>query len=100
MPPQIALLIAICLIGWLFARDRKLRPMTSGALWIALIWIFIMGSRPLSAWFGREISIETPQGYLEGNPLDAVVMLLLSLAGLVVLLRRRINWYNLFASNY
>ena len=99
MPRQLALFICLLFILWLFVKDRKQRPMTSGALWIPLLWIMIIGSRPVSYWFGAEIQVETPDGYLEGSPLDRNVFLLLIITGLLVLFRRRINWGKFFASN-
>ena len=99
MPRQLALFICVLLILWLFARDRKLRPMTSGALWVALLWIVIIGSRPVSFWFGGGLQVVTPDDYLEGSPLDRNMYLLLMVMGLVVLWRRGINWGRIFASN-
>ena len=73
--------------------------MTSGALWIPLLWIMIIGSRPISLWFGGEIQMETQDDYLEGSPLDRNVFLILIITGLMVLFRRRVDWSKLFASN-
>jgi len=99
MPPQLALFISLLFTVWLFARDRKLRPLTSWALWIPLLWIVIIGSRPVSTWFGGGLQADTPQDYLEGSPVDAMVFLLLIVAGLGVLVRRKVSWGRLFASN-
>jgi len=99
MPPQLALFICIIFILFLFARDRKLRPMTSRELWIPLLWIVIIGTRPVSLWFGGGLHIETPDDYLAGSPLDRMVFSILIISGLMVLLRRKLNWRELFASN-
>jgi exopolysaccharide production protein ExoQ len=99
MPRQLALFLCFILIAWLFARDRKLRPMTSWALWFVLVWIVIIGSRPSSLWFGGGIQIETPDDYLEGSPLDRNLFLFLIVSGLVVLLRRKVDWGRIFDSN-
>jgi len=99
MPRQLALLICIFFVLWLFARDRKWRPMTSWALWIPLLWIAIVGSRPASLWFGGGIETENPAAYLEGSPLDRYVFLVLFVIGLVVLCRRGVNWGRILASN-
>jgi exopolysaccharide production protein ExoQ len=95
MPQKLALFFFVSFSLWLFARDRKLRPMTSGALWIPLLWIIFIGSRSISAWFGHASLDE----YGEGNPIDRNVNLLLFVAGLFVLLMRRINWGDIFSSN-
>jgi exopolysaccharide production protein ExoQ len=101
MPKQFVLFSCYIFILWLFARDHKLRPMTSGALWIALIWIGIIGSRPISYWlYGSDsYTIESPDAYLEGSPLDRNIFILLIVSGLFVLLRRKVDWGSLVASN-
>src|SRR2546425_3304837 len=99
MPRQLALLVCVSFIVWLFARDRKLRPMTSGALWVPLLWLVIITSRPVSFWFGGGLRVEKPDDYLEGSPLDRNVFLLLIGTGLVVLVRRGVNWGKVFSSN-
>ena len=99
MPAQLALIIYLLFILWLFASDRKLRPMTSNALWIPLLWIMIIGSRPISLWLGSGIQIDSPADYIEGSPLDRNVFLLLIIAGLVVLLRRHLALGRVFSSN-
>lgn len=99
MPPQIALYIYLLFILWLFTRDRKLRPMTSSALWIPLLWIIIIGSRPFSAWFGGGILVDSPDDYLDGSPVDRMFFLILIILGLMVVLKRRVNWRVVFSSN-
>ena len=73
--------------------------MTSGGLWVVLLWIVIIGSRPVSFWFGEGFQAKTPDDYLEGSPIDRNLFFFLIVAGLVVLLRRRVDWGRLFASN-
>ena len=100
MPNYLALLICIVITGWLFARDRKLRPMASGALWIPLLWIMFIGSRSISYWSSLEV--DPDQIYatsLEGSPIDRNIFLILILGGAIVLWRRRLNWNKIFASN-
>ncbi len=98
MPPQLALAITLVFIGWLFARDRKRGDVCSGALWVPLLWLLILGSRPISVWLSGGEPTE-PGDYQEGSPLDRNVFLGLILAGIVALLRRRISWGDLFAKN-
>jgi exopolysaccharide production protein ExoQ len=99
MPPQLALAISFTYIGWLFARDRKLRPMTSGGLWIVLIWVAIIGSRNVSYWFGAGTQVDKVTDYAEGSPFDRNVFLVLIVVGFLILLRRSVNWEGVFASN-
>src|SRR5437870_4445685 len=92
MPPQVALLVCVAFILWLFARDQRLRPMTSWALWIPLLWLVIITSKPVSLWFGGGLYIEKPDDYLDGSPVDRNVFLLLIVSGLLVLAKRGLDW--------
>ena len=65
-----------------------------------LLWIFLIGSRPVSIWLGGGFHAETPADYLEGSPLDRNVFLVLIITGVIVLLRRRVNWNSLIVSNW
>lgn len=83
--------LIICLIGMavLFYLDRDRTVPTSKALWISIIWVALIGSRPVSMWFG----ITTPTGYaapsdLEGSPFDAAIFSFLVLLGIFVLIAR------------
>ena len=73
--------------------------MTSWALWIPLVWIAIIGSRPISAWFGAEVEIRAPADYIEGSPLDRNVFMILLILGLLALWKRKIDWTRVFAAN-
>ena len=99
MPPVIALLLCIFLIVILFRLDTKRQPHVSGALWIPLVWMLIIGSRFISQWFGVEPTLTSPDVLLEGSPLDRAIFLALITAGIFVLLRRRINWAELLRKN-
>jgi exopolysaccharide production protein ExoQ len=106
MVKQLALFVCLIFILWLVTRDRKLRPMTSWALWIPLVWIMIVGTREVSLWFGAYGYGELEYGelyalehYTEGTPLDRNIYLLLIIMGSLVLLRRRVNWDKIVASN-
>ena len=101
MTRQIALYIHIAFILWLFFRDRKLRPMTSVALWVPLLWIMIIGSRAVSIWVGAEgPKVETVDDYLQGSPFDRNTNLVLIIAGIFILLKRHIQWGSLIKSNF
>lgn len=99
MPRQIALLLCFLFIAVLYVRDRKLRPMSSPALWIALLWIVIVGSRPVSLWLGKGITVDTPEDYLDGSPFDRNIFLILIIATVIVLAGRRARGEKLLVSN-
>ena len=68
-------------------------------MWIVLAWVFIVGTRPVSAWLGTGTLVETPEDYIEGSPLDRNVFVFLLILGLLALLRRRVEWGKLIGSN-
>jgi exopolysaccharide production protein ExoQ len=94
MPPPLALFFTAVFVVFLFRRDLRERPPVTRALWIPLLWLLIIGSRAISEWIGGG-AIELT----EGSPLDGAIYLLLQLAGLVVLLRRRISWSTFVSKN-
>lgn len=108
MPPEIATLVFAAGIFGLFALDRDRTVRTSKALWLPVIWILIVGSRPISAWLGIAPSTVTARQTLEGSSLDALVFAILLTAGIIVLIRRcsrtsvllRENWVILLYFSY
>src|SRR6266478_4048799 len=99
MSQNLALLICCSLSLALFILDAKRKPRPSPALWIPVVWLAILLSRPVSSWFGFEVSMETADDYMEGSPFDRWVFLFLIAAALVVLTRRRLNWPVFFRNN-
>lgn len=99
MQSGLALFICILFILWLFARDQKLRPMTSWGLWVVLMWVAIIGSRPVGYWFGFGDDPKPPEFYLDGSPIDRNTFLVLIILGAVALWRRRPDWREIFKSN-
>ena len=91
MPPTLALVLTLGLIVFLFRRDFREKPNVTGALWLPILWMLIMASRPPTAWL-RIAGLSIVGGsWEEGNPLDAVLFLLLTLTGIFVLYRRRVS---------
>lgn len=86
MNPSLATLIYALGIAGLFylGRDSSLR--TSKALWLPVIWIWIVGSRPVSAWLG--VSPTGGNVQLDGSPLDAAILGVLLATAIGVLILR------------
>jgi exopolysaccharide production protein ExoQ len=100
LPPRLALVLTLALIVFLFRRDIRERPNVSSALWLPLLWFFIICSRGFSAWlntFGFHVtgaaSVE------EGSPLDAGFYLALATAGFCVLVRRQVSLSEVLQQN-
>jgi O-antigen ligase len=98
MPPIIALsLWLVSLIGLLYFDPAK-TPRISVALWVPVIWLFILGSRLPSQWLGGQAGIEA-QALEEGNPLDRIISSALILLAICILMSRSFRWSRFFARN-
>src|SRR6266536_134678 len=99
LPPQIALLATVAFVFFLFWRDIRQRPNVTGALWLPVIWVVLMGSRSVVQWLyilHFPIALGSPE---EGNPLDAFVYCTLIAAGLYVLNKRQVSLAEVFNNN-
>src|SRR6266478_7072599 len=89
MTPLIATVVyAIAILG-LFWLDRDRNSGVSSALWIPVAWMFIAGSRMVSQWLLTTPLDDTPTQYLEGSPLDRLILAGLLAVAIIVLLNRR-----------
>jgi exopolysaccharide production protein ExoQ len=86
MPPFIASLICGIGIAGLFFLDRGEKTRVSKALVIPAVWMLLNTTHPLSFWLGMSPQGSyTTEAYVEGNPFDRNVALVLQLAALIVL---------------
>ena len=88
MPPTIAAAVFALGIVGLFWLDRDRDTPTSRALWIPVVWLLVAASRPVSAWLSMTPPIDQPNAYLEGSPIDRLVLAALLTLGLIVLIKR------------
>jgi len=86
---NIATIIFAAGILGLFALDRDKNEKTSKALWIPVMWLLIVGSRPVSQWLQMGPAVDSPAAVLDGSPIDAVAFGILMAAGLIVLVARQ-----------
>src|SRR6266513_1630201 len=99
MPPPLALFLTIAFAVFLFRRDFRDSRNVTAALWIPLVWLLLIGSRPLShrlSIFGVPMG---PSSTEEGTPIDAFVYLILIALAVYVLNRRQINLAEVFRDN-
>jgi exopolysaccharide production protein ExoQ len=99
MNPLLATFIYSCGIAGLFYLDRDKTVRTSKALWIPVIYFWIVGSRSVSEWLGVNPSSGS-NVQLEGSPVDAVIFGLLSVAAIGVLVLRQNKTRVLLAANW
>lgn len=98
MPPFLALLLwFVCLLGVLLFDPAKVSK-PSLALWVPLVWMFIIASRLPSQWLEGSFGAAS-ESIEEGNPLDRAVFALLILVALAILMLRSFRWGDFFARN-
>ena len=100
MPPFLALVLCLGFLWWLLRHDPAKQSNTSLALWVPLIWIFIIASRLPSQWFGGGQEESALEALQEGNPLDRTVFALLILLAVGILISRSFRWGHFFAHNF
>jgi hypothetical protein len=99
MPPNVALFLTVAFVVFLYRRDIQERPNVTGALWLPLLWMLILGSRSVALWLDT-LGLPTVFGSLEeGNPLDSTVQLTFIAAGVYVLNRRQVSLGEIFRNN-
>ncbi len=99
MPPSLALLLWLVLLLGLFYVDRARDPGTSVALWVPLIWMFIVGSRLPSQWLDAGQLATSAAVLEEGNPLDRTISSALILLAIGILMSRSFKWGDFFVRN-
>jgi exopolysaccharide production protein ExoQ len=100
LPPQIATVLTVAFIAWLFRRDIRERPDITGALWLPLLWFVLACSVSVSAWlniFGLPVS--GAASLEEGSPLDASFYFAMIAAGSFVLIRRQARLSEIVQNN-
>src|ERR1700746_3896345 len=87
MNPSIASLVYACGIAGLFYLDRDKSIRTSKALWLPVVYLWLVGSRPVSAWLGVDAAAGT-HVQLVGSPVDRALFAALLIAAICVLVQR------------
>ena len=100
MSRELAILSFTIFTVWLWRKDMKSRPHFSKALWIPLIWLLLLASRPLSWWSWFFFGIGSPSvSDLDGNTLDRVFYSVLICLSVIVVTRRGVSWGEVFRGN-
>jgi exopolysaccharide production protein ExoQ len=99
MNPQLAVVVYAIAILALFALCRDSQAKTSKAIWIAVVWLLIGGSRNVSAWLSLSAPAAESEKYVEGNAVDQVILGGLVVLGVIVLVRRRVQLWSVIQSN-
>ena len=97
---SVVLLVFVPYMLWLLLNDVRRREPLSPALWGVVVWLTLIGSRPVSAWFDAGLDFASASAsYDEGNPLERAVYFVLIAQGLVVLLMRGVRPREVAAAN-
>lgn len=99
MSPTLALTLWIVFLLGLLCFDPAKETNTSPALWVPLIWIFILASRLPSQWLGQSHAGQAIQALEDGNPLDRAVFSFLIVLSIGILVSRSFRWGDFFARN-
>lgn len=100
MPPFLALLLWFVLLLALFHFDPARGAGGWSALWVPLIWLFIVASRLPSQWLGGgTASMVAVSALEEGNATDRIILSLLILLAFGILMSRSFDWRAFFAAN-
>jgi exopolysaccharide production protein ExoQ len=101
MNSYIALLIWLVLLLGLLLFDPARKSGISGALWVPVIWMFIIASRLPSVWLSGEPAAGggVSSALEDGNLLDRSVSLILIFVALGILLARSFHWDDFFRRN-
>jgi exopolysaccharide production protein ExoQ len=99
MPPRLASCLCFAFILWLLRRDTKRASGVSTAIWIPLIWIWIIASKPLAYWLVSGTTAAEVTDVTQGSFFDRNAYLALIILGLIVLAKRGITWNQVFGEN-
>lgn len=91
MPSSVATILYLGLVAYLFRREAQQKLAVTRALWLPVVWIFVSATRFPTQWldtFGIHFGAGS---YEEGSPMDAVFFGGWTLAGIMVLVKRRLT---------
>jgi exopolysaccharide production protein ExoQ len=91
MAPLVALLVWLVLLLALLHYDPARSKRSHVALWVPMVWMFIIGTRLPSQWLGGQIGL-TATALEEGNPIDRAISSGLILLTILILTARSFKW--------
>jgi O-antigen ligase len=74
--------------------ERKQNPSSSWALWIPTVWILKIQTLDLAYWIGKG---DAEQG--SGSPYERSFLIFLLCLGLIIIYKRRLDWYKALKNN-
>lgn len=99
MHPTIALIVCLPFIVILWRVAEVDRPPLTRGSWLALFWLLILSSRPLSYWLGISSSSGDSDSNVEGNPFELTILLLQFITAVVIVQKRNQSWLSVLRDN-
>ncbi len=100
MSANAAFLVFVLYIAWLVAMDVRRRDGLSWPLWMVVVWVALLGSRPVATWLVAGTgSGSLMELYDEGNPVERASYSVMILVGVFVLRARGVNPFTVFMAN-
>lgn len=94
MSSTVMLLLCALFVFYMLRLDHKQSIGVSRVSWLPTVWFLVLSSKPVSFW------LQSTGGSMEeGNPLDRQFLLVMFGLGLIVLLRRRLDWGDVVRKN-
>jgi O-antigen ligase len=97
MQSLIALIIFSLFIIGLLIIDCRMTSNVSKALWVPLIWLAILASRPIGGWLSSVGTQALNQE--DGSPVDSIILLALISGAIVILFKRKLCWKEWLRTN-
>jgi len=98
MNPSVANVVYALGVAGLFFLNRDNSARTSRALWLPVLYLLVLGSRPVSYWLGMAPP-DADDAMLDGSPIDAVFFGILLIAAGCVLANRGRRVVSLLSAN-
>lgn len=102
MPPIIALILCIIFVTILIKFDHQSNNIHSVSIWIPILWFIRSASKPLNYFWGSNQKLyedELTAAVMQGSPIDRIFFIILIFLGLIVLLKRKIDWWDFIQNN-
>jgi exopolysaccharide production protein ExoQ len=100
MPPVIALIFCAVLVIVLLRTERGRNPDASLALWVPTFWLLLCGSKPIGRWLDPYATAGQIGSEEAGSPLDRLMLSVLILLAVLILRKRKIDWYRVMKDNF
>jgi exopolysaccharide production protein ExoQ len=87
MRPLLATLLTLGFVSFLFRSDHRETPGVTRALWVPLLWMLVIVSKPVAVWFQILFGVQ----WGEAVSLDSIVWTTLIIAGARILAKRGVT---------